>query len=105
MGGHGEMATHCTKQSTLNEAENKNIGKCSNSLAITNNSKSHPIVHDPSLDRARGERGEGNGSIRVRCVRAQDFIATITEERLTPSQRLCGQQCKVPIRTGEDRTP
>lgn len=70
------MATHCHKENMLNEADNKNIRKHSNSLDITKNSKGNPIVHNSSLDTARrwGGSGEGNGTIRVSCVRGHSIL-------------------------------
>ena len=58
-GGHGRMPTPCNKDSTLNEADNRDIRKHSNSSDITNKSKGTPSDHDPCLDRARGWCGQG----------------------------------------------
>lgn len=59
-GGHGRMPTPCNKDSMLNEAENRDIRKHSNSSDITNNSKGTPSDNDPCLDRARGWCGQGS---------------------------------------------
>lgn len=74
-GGHGKMDTHCHKESTLNEADNKNMRKHSNSLDITNNSKGNPIVYNLSLDTARGWCGsrERNGTISLGSVRGHSI--------------------------------
>lgn len=54
------MPTPCNKDSMLNEAENRDIRKHSNSSDITNNSKGTPSDNDPCLDRARGWCGQGS---------------------------------------------